>query len=211
MTRAACVLPCALALAGCVPWTVRPIETSSAESGPSSLTPAAFVESMWEGKLRPAVAAAAVDARALIDALRASPEEAVKRYGRGEPDPAWFVVKGRGVVVRVDTSSRVGLAFVDVHPPDGAADLTVQLGPVLRGTSLRDAPEVVRFSDFVNQIQFAGVANELNARVLKEVLDPLDKSALHGCTVSFTGTLAVARDLPLREMIPVDLVVEGCR
>ena len=35
----------------------------------------------------------------------------------------------------------------------------IQIGPVLRGTALRDALEFVRFTDFVNQFEFAGVAN----------------------------------------------------
>jgi len=62
----------------------------------------------------------------------------------------------------------------------------------------------------VNQLQFADVGNELNARILKPVLDPLDKAALGGRVVRFAGTVAAEKGAvpPLRELLPVELVVE---
>jgi predicted lipoprotein len=81
---------------------------------------------------------------------------------------------------------------------------------VLRGTALRDATGLVRFTDFVNQLQFADVANELNDRVLKTVLSPVDRATLKGKTVSFVGALAADPDAapPLREVTPIRLKVE---
>jgi predicted lipoprotein len=204
---ATAAIPFALLLSACVPWTVRPIERSD-RSG--AVTPAAYVDSIWETKLAPAINDAAADARVLLDALAASPQEALSRFGRGEDGPAWFIVRGRGVVTAVDTTSRVGLAHVDIAPYDGKPDLSLQIGPVLRGTSLRDAPGVVRFSDFVNQLQFADVANELNDRVLQRVLGAVETKTLPGCAVSFSGTLAAVREAPLREVVPVEFTVEGC-
>ena len=210
------VLLFCLALESCAPWTVRPIESGTdAASGSAALTPAAYVDSIWTAKLVPAVMAAAVDARTLLDALAASPAEASARYGHKESGAAaCFIVKGRGLVVRVDTMSRNGLALVDVAPFDGRPDVSIQIGPVLRGASLRDATGVVRFSDFVNPLQFADVGNELNDRVLKTVLAPIDRAALGGRVVSFAGTLAVEENKtepPLRELVPVTLVVEERR
>jgi predicted lipoprotein len=152
-----------------------------------------------------------VDARVLLDALATSPKEAPDRYGRREAGgPVYFIVKGRGVVVSVDTRLRNGLALVDVAPFDRRADLSIQIGPVLLGFSLRDATGVVRFSDFVNQLQFADVGNELNERVLKIILAPLDKAALPGRMITFVGTVAAESDSdpPLRGLVPVKLTVE---
>jgi predicted lipoprotein len=89
----------------------------------------------------------------------------------------------------------------------------MQIGPVLRGTALRDATGIVRFSDFVNQLQFADVGNELNERVLKTVLAPLDKARLKGRVVTFAGTLAAESNAEplLREMVPVKLLVEEAK
>ncbi len=203
-------------LSSCVPWTVRPIEAGSDTSaGPAAAAnPAAYVDSIWTAKLLPAIGNSAVDARALLDALAASPENAQARYGHREANgPVYFVVKGEGVVTAVDTRSRNGTALVDVDPLDQRPDVSIQIGPVLRGTSLRDATGVVRFTDFVNQLQFADVANELNESVLKRVLSPLDKAGLKGRRISFTGTLAAEANAepPLRELVPVRLTVEGSR
>ncbi|MGA3029067.1 MAG: DUF2291 domain-containing protein [Bryobacteraceae bacterium] len=204
-----------LSLGACVPWTVRPIDgEKEGPEGPSAVSPAAYVDSIWADKLVPAVLHAAVDARTLVDALAASPEDAQARYGHREANgPVYFIVKGKGVVTSIDTRSRNGLALVDVAPFDGRPDVSIQIGPVLRGTSLRDATGIVRFTDFVNQLQFADVGNELNDRVLKTVLASLDRAKLTGSVVTFAGTLAAEgkAEPPLRELVPVKLEVEERR
>jgi predicted lipoprotein len=204
-------------LCSCVPWTVRPIDSEQRAVGAAetvALTPAAYVESIWDSKLVPAVLDSAVDARVLLDALAQSPAEAVSRYERREASgPAYFLVTGSGVVVSVDTRSRVGLAMVDVAPFDGRPDVSIQIGPVLRGTALRDATGVVRFSDFVNQLQFADAGNEINERVLRAVLTPLHPASLAGKRVSFAGALPAreASSPALAELVPVRLEVEAQR
>lgn len=206
----------ALSLASCVPWTVRPIGgEKEAVSGPAVASPVAYVDSIWSARLLPAVLNGAVDTRALLDALAASPGDAAQRYGHREANgPVYFLVKGRGTVTAVDTHSRIGLALIDVAPYDGRSDISIQIGPVLRGTALRDATGIVRFTDFVNQLQFADVGNELNGRVLKTVLAPLDFTKLKGRMVAFAGALAAPEakaEPPLRELVPVELTIEEGR
>jgi predicted lipoprotein len=206
----------AVCLASCVPWTVRPIGTETdAGSGPAVAGPVEYVDSIWSAKLTPAVLNGAVDARVLLDALAASPADAAQRYGHREANgPVYFLVKGQGTVTVVDTRSRMGLALVDVAPYDGRADISIQIGPVLRGTALRDATGIVRFTDFVNQLQFADVANELNSRVLKTVLAPLDAAKLKGRVLTFAGALAAPDgkgEPPLCELLPIRLTVEDSR
>jgi predicted lipoprotein len=210
--RALAIAVLCLGLISCVPWTVRTIGADSETStGPAvATTPAAYVDSIWAAKLIPAVMKEAVDARVLIDALAASAPGALARYGHRQPDgPYYFMVRGQGVVTSVDTHSRVGVALVDIAPFDHRPDVSIQIGPVLRGTSLRDATGMVRFTDFLNQLQFADAANELNDRVLKTVLAPLDQRNLSGATVSFVGTLAAREksEPPLAELVPVSLEV----
>lgn len=202
-----------IGLSSCVPWTVRPIDAEKQQPSASSTVtnPAAYVDSIWESRLLPEIMNSAVDARVLLDGLKASPSDAQARYGRREDSgPYYFLVQGEGVVTSVDARSRVGLAFVDVAPFDKRPDLSIQIGPVLRGTSLRDATGFVRFSDFVNQLQFADAGNELNDRVLKTVLAPIDAERLKGRKVSFAGTVAAAEGLDARlsELVPVKLTVE---
>ena len=181
MTRPGSVLVpmMTITLASCVPWTVRPIESEKQQQSLSvspGSNPRAYVDAIWDDRLVPAVIKSAVDARVLLDAIRTSSTEARR--------PAYLIVKGEGVVTAVDTRSRVGLALVDVEPPDGRADVSIQIGPVIRGTSLRDATGIVQFSDFVNQLQFADAGNEINNRVLTTVLTGLDTRQLKGRKVS---------------------------
>lgn len=210
--RTLAIVALSLGLGSCVPWTVRPIDGEKDSAGaPATANPKAYVDSIWEAKLLPAVLNADVDARTLLDALAASPQDAEARYGHREANgPVYFIVKGQGIVTSVDTRSRTGLALVDVAPFDQRPDLSIQIGPVLRGTSLRDATGIVRFTDFVNQLRFADVGNELNERVLRTILAPLDKATLRGKLITFAGTLPAEAnaDPPLRELLPVTLVVE---
>ena len=161
-----CAIVFLLGAGACTPWTVRPIE---AESAPAAERPVRYVDSIWNSKLLPAVLNGAVEARTLLDALVKSPADALTRFGHREANgPSYLLVKGEGVVTKVDTQSRVGLALIDVAPYDGKPDLSIQIGPVLRGTSLRDATGVNSFRG--KKVSFAGSAAAVPA---KETLFPL--------------------------------------
>jgi predicted lipoprotein len=205
----------AVSSVACVPWTVRKIDSAeSATASGATVTPAAYVNSLWSAKLLPAIENSAVDARTFLDVYAKSPQDALSRWGRRDAGgPVYLSLKGEGRVLNVDTKSKAGLALVDVAPFDGKPDVTIQIGPVLRGTSLRDTTGLIRFTDFVNQLQFADVANELNDRVLKTVLAPLAPTTLAGKVVSFAGTASAQPDSapPVRELVPVRLAIQEAR
>jgi predicted lipoprotein len=205
-----------LMLASCAPWTVRRLEDEdqSKTAIQHALDPAAYVDSIWNAKLVPEVLKSAVDARTLLQAISAGFDEAGRKYGRRENGGAYyFMVKGEGIVLAVDTSSRNGLLLLDLAPYDRRPDVSVQIGPVLFGSSLRDATGMVRFTDFVNQIQFADVGNELNRRVLEEVLGRIHRDSLKGQLVGFAGTFSLenAGQPPIRGVVPVKLEAEARR
>lgn len=200
------------AFSSCVPWTTRPITGQAKPAGvsPGPSDPAAYVDSIWSSRLIPSVLNSAVDARELLDALSASPEAAHAKYCKHDSGlRGYCAVKGDGIVTSVDTRSRAGLALVDIPPLDGRPDLSIQVGPVITGTALRDATGAVSFSDFVNQLQFAEAGNEINNRVLKNVLAPVDLSSLIGKSVSFAGALEsrAVSDPPLAGLVPVLLTI----
>jgi predicted lipoprotein len=205
-----------LALVSCVPWTVRRIEDEEQgkAAGQRPLNPAAYVDSIWSAKLIPEILHSAVDARTLLQAISVGLDDAGRKYGRREGGGAYhFMAKGEGRALSVDTSSRNGLLFLDLAPYDQRPDLSIQIGPVLRGSSLRDAPGIARFTDFVNQLQFADVGNELNRRVLETVLGRINPGSLQGQLVTFAGTFSLeqAGQPPIRDIVPVSLVVEARR
>jgi predicted lipoprotein len=135
----------------------------------------------------------ATDLSTLLAALKADPEGAKQKYGHHEGQrPYNFLVKGEGKVLTVDTTSRSGTSKIDLLPEDGQPDATIQVGPVLRGTSLRDALPFIQFNQFTNQLEYADVSNQLNDRVIKETIGNLNVSGLQGKTVAFQGAFTLS-------------------
>lgn len=211
MIRAAVLLAAVVAALWLLrPWTVRPIGEPAAPVAAAAVDLEAFADDLWRTALIPALAASAVDARVLLDAFAASADGAQRQFGRADGSGSWYVaVRGAGRVISVDRSSARGEAAVDVPPFDGRRDVTLQIGPVLAGTGLRDATPLAPFSRFTNQLEFADVANALNRRVEAEVLASRRSALGPGRTVSFLGV--AGRDLaaagPLSAIVPVELAI----
>jgi predicted lipoprotein len=181
------------------PWTVRPMRTSP----PGVFDAAAYVAEAWPRVIGDANATA-VD---VAVAMRRAAPAAGHATAAGSRKAAF--VKGRGVVTNVDLTSRVGVARVRVEGLVPPGEVVILLGPVLRGTTVRDATSFVRFTDFANQSDFAAVSNAFNERILQTVLTPLDPATLGGQAVTFTGAAGIGSagaGAPL-EITPVALQV----
>ena len=118
-------------------------------------------------------------------------------------------VKGTATVAEIDRKSRIGLARLRLPWAKDGQAAAIQIGPVLRGTALRDALEFVRFTDFVNQLEFAGVANGLNDRVVNGVLAAVNIDELAGREVTFVGAVPTTGAGSTLEIVPVRLEVAG--
>ncbi len=180
------------------PWTIEPIRNSATAAFDAS----SYVASSWPRVLREAEETA-VDVTTVV-------QNSAPGSGRSDAPPmrTALFVKGAGVVSDLNLESRVGKVLVQLDGAVPPATAALQVGPVLRGTALRDALGFVRFTDFVNQFDFAAVANALNDRVLETVLGPIDVRSLSGQRVSFIG--AVSRDTRAAatlEIVPVRLTV----
>lgn len=189
-----------IALAGCAPWTIRPITSAGAEAqasgtvpGKPGFSPAAYVDSIWAGQVLPTVESKSADLPAVLAALKADPEAAKLKYGHREGQrPYNFLVKGAAKVLAVETASRSGMIKLDLAPGDGKADASIQVGPVMRGTALRDALPFIQFNLFTNQLEYADVSNQLNDRVVKDVVGKLDLASLAGKTLDFEGAFTLS-------------------
>jgi predicted lipoprotein len=135
-----------------------------------------YVKSIWESRVIPYVRERAVDILALRAALRENGKEARERYGYravAEHNPYNFAIKGRIRILSANVKSKNGRIEADAFPYDGIPDVAVQIGPIFKGTSLRDLLNFVSFDDFKNQVEFAKLANQLNLRVRDGVTAPL--------------------------------------
>jgi len=175
------------------PWTVRPLESRKT----AAFDPGSFVAAAWPRLLREA-AQTAVEVSAVSLSPGASPVKAQ-------------FLQGTGVVAAIDRRSRVGVLRVQ---PSGSGSrmVAIQIGPVVRGTALRDASGFINFSDFTNQFDYAGAANALNDYALRIVVGGLSVDALQGRTILFTGAAGTSplRDDGAIEIVPVQLrIVEA--
>jgi predicted lipoprotein len=177
------------ALAIARPWTVRPLNDQPAKAFDAD----AYVASIWS-------------ARVLTEAT-ATAMTVTDVRSRGIPEERRSVfVKGTGTIARVDLESRAGVARIDFGQ---GVEADLQIGPVLRGTAVRDALSFIKFSDFTNQIEYAQVASALNARVLDGPLKTIDAGTLRGRVVHVVGALATSGGR--WELTPVAIAFEAGR
>ncbi len=207
-------LCCALWLtAGCTIATIRPLDpvTGKAIIGneDQQFNAARLVAGFWDTQLMPALQESANDINTVIDALKANKDAASEEYGRRDgQQPYSFMVKGTGTVLEVNTESRAGLALMDTNG-DGATDLKLAIGPVIRGTALRDSMPFIQFNQFTNQMEYASVSNEIHLLLTEKVLTPIGElTSLQGKNVTFYGAFTLGN---LDEFIvtPAILTVNG--
>ena len=172
------------------PFVVRPLPghegvTGGAGSQPTESAAAKFVDGIW-GKLGPVFDEKAPDIAKILPEIRANPDAAGEKYGRREAtNPYNYMVKGTGKVAEVNTESAAGTAIVEIPGLD--EKVALQIGPVVRGTGLRDACGLVSFNQFENQLDYADVSKEMNSRAIKTAFSASPAASLAGKTVTFYG------------------------
>lgn len=150
------------------PWTVRPLHVDK----PAAFDAMAFASTVWR-KLENEANLTAIDISKIA-------------MSSSTPARARFVA-GVGKVTAIDQQSRVGVMRVQIL--DGGPPVAIQIGPVVRGTALRDATSFIQFSNFANQVEYAAAANALNDHALRTVVAPLPIVTLPGRVVSFIGAV----------------------
>ncbi|MDR3515944.1 MAG: DUF2291 domain-containing protein [Azospirillaceae bacterium] len=186
---------------------------ASSEAVNQGFNAAGYVAGIWDQQLLPYVAAQAVPATTVLAALRDNADAAGKAYGhRANDSTPWnFVVRGDGVITAANTASRA--ATIDVallpstSPPAAlpAADLRIQIGPVIAGTAVRDAADFIKFGSVTNQLEFAQVSRAINDRIRDQTLKDFPRDNLVGRKVSFRGMFTAPASGTLPVIAPLSL------
>lgn len=117
----------------------------------------------WQQKLVPQVAGEAKPLAELMKSLQSAPDfdSACKTYGyRSQAEnPCVFSVSVSGDVTAVNTTSRSGKMTVKDISGDS---VTIQVGPIIRGTALRDAYKGASYQDFNDQVMFGDYGRAIN-------------------------------------------------
>ena len=171
------------------PFVIRPLPgraVAGSTTQPAESAAAKFVDSIWSGKVLPAIQEKAQDLVKILPEIRADPNAAGAKYGRREAtNPYNYLVKGTGKVMELHTESQAGTVLLEI--PGLVEKVALQIGPVVRGTALRDGTGLVSFNQFSNQLDYADASKEMNARAVKAAFANVDAAALSGKTVTFFG------------------------
>ncbi len=192
------VLLVSLNLSACSAFfTIVPLsEEKSLEEGGSATNKGfdkvAYVDKIWDSQVLPTAQSDAIDFDTLYTALKLNQDEGSKKYGHMVGGPYNFLTKFDATIESVNTNSRAGTLNVITEAGGKNVSLVVQIGPVIRGTAIRDGVGFISFNEFVNQLQFADVADELNTRAYNMSLKEITfDNSLVGKTVSITGAFTL--------------------
>lgn len=161
----------------------------------------AKVADLWPTKVIPYAQGKAGKFQDVQAAVAANANQGGAKYGyreKGDSNPWTMVAQIDGKIVAANTESRASTIDVDVDG-DGKADLQIQIGPVIRGTSIRDVLDFVSFNDFTNQIDFAQFGKAFNTYINDNVLKLVSRDGLVGKSVSALG----AYPLPMSGLLPL--------
>ncbi len=100
---------------------------------------------------------------------------------------AWnFPVSGEGTVVEAKLDTRARWVGLDTDG-DSKSDVEIQLGPVIKGSAMRDSAPFYNFDDFRDQIEFAKLGRAINDAISARIEIP--EGDLTGKTMRFTGVV----------------------
>lgn len=164
---------------------------------------------LWDARVIPYLQGKAGAFPEVIALAATSPDEAGSRYGHrenAEGTPWTLAARLDGRIIAAHTESRASTIDVDTNG-DGGADATVQIGPVVRGTALRDSLDFVPFGSFTNQIDYAKFGKSLNSLVNSKSLEGLPRDTLAGRDVSVLGVFEFDPKAALPLVTPAEIKV----
>ncbi|MDR2743125.1 MAG: DUF2291 domain-containing protein [Treponema sp.] len=154
-----------------------------------TIDPKQYANDIWESMVIPRIESLAVDFEELAAGLESDEAGTSKKSGYRLSDRNYynFAVKGTVKLLSIDTSSASGSASLDFYPFDGKEDCRLRIGPVLQGYALRDIQSGISPNSFVNQVDWARLATELNNKVKETVLSHVDFPNMIGKEAELLG------------------------
>ncbi len=179
------------------------VKIGSAEDVQAGVFSAAMYGKARFPKMQSAIESRAVDAAVLAEALAKDQTAAEAQYGVPAPAGPEYSVKFTGKVGQQD----FGVYDVAIPGVPKTIRISVQTGPAINGTDLRDATGLIKFGDFSNQIDYQNAGSALNNAMKQEVLSKIDAADLTGKTISVVGAFTLS-DPAEWVVTPVKLAVQ---
>jgi predicted lipoprotein len=163
----------------------KPGETTA--TGRAAFDPASYGDKTFP-KAVSTLEQSAVPIAELHAALRKDPDAAGERYGKRQgSSPYSFSTSGEGVAGKTEG----GLMPVQVKGVPKDVRVSLQVGPAINGTAIRDGVGFIEFGQFTNQVEYAAAATALNTKVKEDVLKGFDAESAEGKRVSFLGAFSL--------------------
>ncbi|CAN7618521.1 DUF2291 family protein [Pararhizobium sp. LjRoot255] len=210
VTAAAISLAIVLALPGCK-IIKTPTAEEAAEAASGGFNPDRQVAEVWEAKVIPFLETRAGTFQEVSALSKSDLDAAAAKYGHKEKDgtaPWTFAAKVSGTIVKAETKSRAAYLDTDVDG-DGKADVRVQIGPVIKGTAIRDSLDFVNFNEFKNQIQWAEFGKAFNIHVNGLTLEKLPREGLEGKNVEALGAYPLPSNGQPALLTPATITIGG--
>lgn len=189
------VLTVTLLLTGCGIVKVVKIGDEGKYTGEVEFNAGDDVAAIWDASAIPELNETAADLAQFLTESKGDLTLLADKYGKysmGTSGELSYVVKGTGTVEEVNTESQAGYLTVKLDDYTGEEAIKIQVGPVYKGSSIRDSLSFIKFGDYKNQEEWAAVSQSINEVVAKDVVEPVDPDSLQGKTVSFVGAFTVS-------------------
>lgn len=145
----------------------------------------------------------AVPATQLASAINQDKQAAVDKYAVTTGAIPVMAVKFTGTVGK----GQLGTYNIKIDGVPESVKVSVQTGPAIIGTALRDSDSSIQFGDFTNQIDYQNAAAGINNAMKKVALTDIDREQLPGKTVTVIGAFKLINPRSWR-VTPVKLSVE---
>ncbi len=109
-------------------------------------------------------------------------------YAEGKTGSISYAVKGSGTVLEVNQEKKAGYMTVKLDGYDGTEIIKLQIGSIYKGSSTRDALDIIDFGDYTNQEEWAAISKELHSMIDSNVIQPANPAELTGKSIDFIGT-----------------------
>lgn len=181
----------------------------AALTGEVAFNPTEEATKFWNEKAHDYFEKGAVDLKTLISEANGDFASVASKYGHysmGDKGELSFIVRGEGKVNLVKNKLRagyLGLEMADVDP----YKVRLQIGPVFKGSAVRDSISLISFKDYQNQIEWAQVSVAFHELIVRDVLSKIDIEGSLDKQVEFIGCFTVGAQNTL-QVTPVELVVK---
>lgn len=152
------------------------------------------VAGFWDSEAIPELIEKAIDLGEFLIEANGDLNSLADKYGKysmGDSGEITYTIKGSGTVTSVETEKKAGFITLKLDDYSGKEEIKIQVGSVIKGSSVRDALSFIKFGDYTNQEEYAQVSQSINSIIMDTVINPETAAGLNGKHIEFTGCFTV--------------------